>query len=128
MIRTLCKAKIHRATVTEANLNYVGSITIDAGLLEVSGILPFEQVTVTNLSNGQFWMTYVIPGPKNGGDICLNGPPARNFHPGDRVIIMNYGGFDEKELASFAPAVVFVDDQNRVLEVRRSESPFSLEP
>lgn len=125
MIRTLCKAKIHRATVTQSDLNYIGSITIDAALLEASGILPYEQVTVTNLSNGAFWITYVIPGPKGGGDICLNGPPARHFHPGDLVIIMCYGGFHEEELTDFRPVVVFVDEKNRITAVRRDEEPFT---
>lgn len=125
MIRTLCKAKIHRATVTQSDLNYIGSITIDAALLEASGILPYEQVTVTNLSNGAFWITYVIPGPKGGGDICLNGPPARHFHPGDLVIIMCYGGFNEEELTDFRPVVVFVDEKNRITAVRRDEEPFT---
>jgi aspartate 1-decarboxylase len=125
VIRTLCKAKIHRATVTQSDLNYIGSITIDAALLEASGILPYEQVTVTNLSNGAFWITYVIPGPKGGGDICLNGPPARHFHPGDLVIIMCYGGFQEEELTDFRPVVVFVDEKNQITAVRRDEEPFS---
>ncbi|MCL6562396.1 MAG: aspartate 1-decarboxylase [Firmicutes bacterium] len=125
MIRTLCKAKIHRATVTQSDLNYIGSITIDAALLEASGILPYEQVTVTNLSNGAFWITYVIPGPKGGGDICLNGPPARHFHPGDLVIIMCYGGFNEEELTDFRPVVVFVDEKNQITAVRRDEEPFT---
>lgn len=128
LIRTLCKAKIHRATVTQADLNYVGSITIDSALLDIAGILPYEQVAVTNLSNGAHWVTYVIPGPRDGGDICLNGPPARHFHPGDLVIIMCYGGFDETELASFHPTLVFVDAMNRVKDVRRAETPFSLDP
>ncbi|MBX5467340.1 MAG: aspartate 1-decarboxylase [Firmicutes bacterium] len=124
MIRTLCKAKIHRATVTQSDLHYMGSITIDAALLEASGILPYEQVTVTNLANGAWWVTYVIPGPRGHGDICLNGPPARHFHPGDLVIIMSYGGFSEAELADFRPVVVFVDERNQVREVRRDEAPF----
>jgi aspartate 1-decarboxylase len=117
--------KIHRARVTEANLNYIGSITIDQDLLDACGLLPNEMVQITNLANGEFWQTYIIPGPRGGGDICLNGPPARRFHPGDLVIIIGFRLYDEKELVeSYHPSVVFVDDQNRVTEVSRGESPF----
>lgn len=124
MLRTLCKAKIHRATVTEANLNYVGSITIDADLLAPTGLLPYEQVTITNLSTGAFWQTYIIPGPRSGGDICLNGPPARHFQPQDLVIILSYAQFSEEELEDFQPVIVFVDGKNRITSIEREEQPF----
>lgn len=117
--------KIHRATVTQADLNYIGSITIDQELLDASGLLPNEMVQITNLANGELWQTYIISGPRGGGDICLNGPPARKFHPGDLVIIIGFRLFEEHELAeSYHPNVVFVDDHNRVTEVLHVESPF----
>ncbi|MCL5066208.1 MAG: aspartate 1-decarboxylase [Firmicutes bacterium] len=117
--------KIHRATVTEADLNYIGSITIDQDLLEASGLLPNEMVQITNLANGELWHTYIIPGPRGAGDICLNGPPARKFHPGDLVIIIGFRLYEERELAeSYQPSVVFVDEKNRVTEVTHGESPF----
>ncbi len=117
--------KVHRATVTEANLNYIGSITIDQNLLEASGLLANEMVQITNLANGELWQTYIIPGPRGGGDICLNGPPARKFHPGDLVIIIGFRLYDEHELAdSYRPSVVFVDENNQITEVVRGEAPF----
>lgn len=116
--------KIHRATVTEANLNYIGSITIDRAILDASGLLSGEMVQITNLANGEFWQTYIIPGPTGRGDICLNGPPARKFHPGDLVIIIGFRLLTEAELAQHRPAVVFVDEKNRVTEVKYEEPPF----
>src|SRR5580698_6622175 len=83
MLIRACMAKIHRATVTEADLNYVGSITIDEELIEKSGMRPYQYVNITNVANGVFWQTYIIPGPRGNGDICLNGPPAHHFRPGD---------------------------------------------
>ena len=120
----MMSGKIHRATVTEANLNYIGSITIDQDLLDASGFLPQEMVQITNLANGEFWQTYIIPGPRGRGDICLNGPPARKFHPGDLVIIIGFRLYEESELADYHSSVVFVDEKNRVTEVSRTESPF----
>jgi aspartate 1-decarboxylase len=111
-----CMAKIHRATVTEADLNYVGSITIDEALLEASGMLPYQYVNITNVSNAVFWQTYIMAGKKGSGVICLNGPPARLFQPGDKVIILAEAWLEPKELKE--PVVVFVDDQNRVTEVK----------
>jgi aspartate 1-decarboxylase len=121
----MCAAKIHRATVTEANLNYIGSVTIDADLLAVTGIRPFQLVQITNCANGALWRTYVIAGPAGRGDICLNGPPARHFAPGDKVIILAEVALEPEELDGFTPTVVFVDDDNRVTEVRRFEEPFA---
>ena len=123
MIRNLCKGKIHRATVTEADLNYVGSITIDSFLLESAGIVPYEQVLVTNLSNGEAWTTYTIRGEAHSGVICLNGPPARKFHQGDKVIIMCFSQFSESELQSFTPRIVFVDEANAVVDVKVDRQP-----
>jgi aspartate 1-decarboxylase len=85
MLIPACKAKIHRATVTQANLNYVGSITIDEALLEAAGIAPFQYLNITNVSNGFFWRTYAMAGKRGNGDICLNGPPARHFRSGRGV-------------------------------------------
>ncbi|WP_027717455.1 aspartate 1-decarboxylase [Desulfovirgula thermocuniculi] len=121
MFITLFKAKIHRATVTEANLHYMGSITIDEALLEASGILPHEKVQLVNLNNGERFETYVIKGPRNSGTICLNGAAARLVQPGDKVIIIAYALMTPAEAADFSPTVVLVDEHNRVLEVRRAE-------
>ncbi len=122
----MCMAKIHRATVTEADLNYIGSITIDEDLLKASGILPYQMVQITNLSNGALWHTYVIAGTAGHGDICLNGPPARLFTPGDKVIIIAEADLDAKELAEFQPVVLFVDEDNRVTRIERHEDPLTV--
>jgi aspartate 1-decarboxylase len=117
-----CIAKIHRATVTEADLDYVGSITIDERLLELSGIRPFQYVNITNISNGVFWQTYVMAGRRGGGDICLNGPPARHFQRGDKIIILAEGYFEPREMDAIDPVIVIVEDdrnlQTRVLRHR----------
>ena len=112
MLRTMCKSKIHRATVTDANLNYVGSITVDADLLRLADILPYEQVQVVNVNNGYRFETYVIPGEPGLGTVCINGAAARLAMPGDLVIIMSYALFGPEELAGFAPQVVHVDRSN----------------
>jgi aspartate 1-decarboxylase len=118
--------KIHRAKVTEANLNYIGSVTIDAKLLEASGLLPYEMVQITNLANGALWQTYIIPGTAGQGDICLNGPPARLFQPDDLVIILGWRTVDSQELQSYRPRVVFVDDNNQVTDVVTEETPLTV--
>jgi len=114
MLIEICTAKIHRATVTEANLNYVGSITIDKKLLDASGIKEFQMVNITNLSNGTLWQTYAMAGPEGKGDICLNGPPARHFHPGDIVIILGKALVTPEEYNVAEPMVVFVDAKNQL--------------
>src|SRR3989344_610245 len=119
MLIRVCMAKIHRATVTEADLNYVGSITIDEELLLQSGIQPFQMVNITNVSNGVFWQTYVMAGKRGGGDICLNGPPARHFQPGDKIIVIAEAYIDQSELKNLNPVVVFVDEKNKVTEVKK---------
>ena len=111
MRRRMMKSKIHRATVTDANLNYVGSITIDTRLLELADILENEQVHVVDIDNGARFETYAIPG--GPGDMCLNGAAARLVHPGDRIIVISYADYDEDELDSFQPLVVHVDEHNR---------------
>src|SRR5690349_19572452 len=95
MLRLMCKSKIHRATVTEANLNYVGSLTVDSTLLEMCDILPYEQVHVVNVTNGSRLVTYAIPGEPGSGVICLNGAAARQGHAGDVVIVISYGQFND---------------------------------
>jgi aspartate 1-decarboxylase len=110
----MCKSKIHRATVTGADLNYVGSITIDRTLMEAADLLPYEHVHVVNLNNGARFETYVIEGEPDAGEICLNGAAARLAEPGDRVIVISYAQYDEAELARYRPTMVFVDDANRI--------------
>jgi aspartate 1-decarboxylase len=105
----ILKSKIHRATVTEANLNYVGSVTIDEDLMDASNLLPNEKVQVVNINNGERLDTYVIKGERGSGVICLNGPAARKASVGDIVIIMSYAMMDFKEARNFKPAVVFPD-------------------
>lgn len=122
MLIRVCMGKIHRATVTQADLNYVGSITIDQELLNKSGIKPFQMVNITNLSNGVLWQTYVIAGESGGGDVCLNGPPARHFHPGDKVIIIGEAYVEPEELKDINPKVVFVDDKNKVTQVKEHKA------
>ena len=121
MHRTLLLAKIHNCTLTDANLNYVGSSSIDQKLMEAAGILPYEQVQVVNKSNGERLITYAIEAPRDSGAIELNGAAARLGAPGDRLIIMTYGQFTPEEVTTYSPRVVLVDEQNRLLEVRRYE-------
>lgn len=113
MLRSMFKSKIHRATVTEANLNYAGSITIDRDLLEAADILEYEQVSVVNINTGARFETYTIAGPPGSGVICLNGGAARLAHPGDLVIIITYAQMTPEEVASHRPTVVHVDQRNR---------------
>jgi aspartate 1-decarboxylase len=125
MQRTLLLAKIHNCTLTGANINYVGSISIDQVLLDKAGILPFEQVQVVNNANGQRFITYAIAAPAHSGIIELNGAAARLGIIGDRVIIMTYGQFTSEELKNYTPTVVLVDEHNRPLEVRRYDDLLS---
>ncbi|MBW3577735.1 MAG: aspartate 1-decarboxylase [Actinobacteria bacterium] len=117
MRRSLMKSKIHRATVTQANLDYVGSITIDAALMARADLIAHEKVQVVDVDNGARLETYVIPDRSGSGVVALNGPAARLVHPGDRVIVISYAQFDEAEAVSHRPTVVFVDDANRVTAV-----------
>ena len=118
MQRTLLSAKIHNCTLTAANINYVGSISIDEVLLAKAGIFPYEQVQVVNIANGERFITYAISAPANSGSIELNGAAARLGVVGDRLIIMTYGQFTSEELKNYSPTVVIVDEKNRLLEVR----------
>lgn len=121
MYRTMMKSKIHRATVTEANLNYIGSITIDEDLMEAADLLENEKVQIVNNNNGARLETYVIPGPRGSGVICLNGAAARLVQTGDQVIIISYAQMSAEELRSHKPTVVFVDANNRPVETAVKE-------
>jgi aspartate 1-decarboxylase len=110
----MMKSKIHRATVTDANLNYVGSITLDTQLMELADIREWEQVAVLDIDNGARFETYAIPG--GPGEICLNGAAARLVQPGDKVIIISYAEYDEAELEQYAPTIVHVDTANRQVD------------
>jgi aspartate 1-decarboxylase len=112
-------AKIHRARVTEADLHYAGSVTVDQELLEAAGILPYEQVDIYDITNGARLTTYALPGERGSGEIKINGAAAHLVRPGDLVILVAYGVFEEEEARSLKPTVVLVDERNRVLEVRR---------
>jgi aspartate 1-decarboxylase len=115
MFFNMFKSKIHRATVTEADLNYVGSITIDQALMQAAGILPGEKVQVVDINNGNRFETYTLEGPADSGVICINGAAARLVQPGDKVIIITYCWLDAAEAKAYKPTVVFVDDQNAIL-------------
>ena len=119
MRRTLCKSKIHRATVTDANLSYEGSITIDPVLLEAADIREYEQVHVVNVTNGARFVTYAILGTADSGDMIVNGAAARLVQPGDTIIVFSYAEYEEAELAEFQPLLVFVDGQNRIQQISR---------
>jgi aspartate 1-decarboxylase len=121
MKRYMCKGKIHRATVTEANLNYPGSITIDKELMKATNLLPYEMVQITNLRDAARWKTYAIPGESHSGVICLNGPPAHLFTKGDIVIILSTGIYEEEEIANLKTKVAYVDGQNKITKI--AENP-----
>lgn len=115
MFREMHKSKIHRAVVTEANLNYVGSITIDQDILDASNILENEKVQVVNLNNGARLETYAITGPRGSGIVCLNGAAARMVQPGDLVIIISYAMMEESVVRTYRPQVVILDEHNRIV-------------
>ena len=117
MFRQMLRAKIHRATVTGADLNYMGSLTLDAKLLAAAGILPYERVLVVDIDNGNRFETYAITGPAGSGAVVMNGAAARLVQKGDKVIIMSFAYLEEHELPKWEPRVVFVDDKNQVTQV-----------
>lgn len=121
MTLTMLKSKIHRATVVEANLDYVGSITVDPDLLEAAGILEYEKVTVVDVTNGARLETYTIEGERGSGMICLNGAAAKLINKGDIVIIMAYAQVSENEAKTMKPKVVFVDENNKSVAVKNYE-------
>ena len=118
MYRTMCFSKIHRATVTEANLHYQGSLTIDKTLMEAADIKPYEQIQVVNINNGARFETYAIEGGADSGVICANGAAARWVAAGDLIIIMAYGMFAEEELKEFKPRFVYVNSQNQIVKLQ----------
>lgn len=115
MQRHMLKSKIHRATITAADLHYEGSLTVDEELLDAADLVPYEQVQIANVANGERFSTYVIPGPRGSGVMQLNGAAARLGMPGDLVIVMSYGTVSEAELEQHPPRVVFVDARNRIV-------------
>lgn len=117
MLRTLVKAKIHRATVTQADLNYVGSLTIDLDLMEMCDILPNEQVHIVNVTNGHRMITYAIEGERNSGVMCLNGAAARHGQKGDVIIVMTFGHFAPDEARDWKPQIVVVDEHNKPVQL-----------
>jgi aspartate 1-decarboxylase len=121
MRRRMMKSKIHRATVTDANLHYVGSITVDRDLMDLADLLEYEQVAVVDIDNGARLETYVIEGERGSGAICLNGAAARLVAPGDRVIIISYAEYDREELEGYAPTVVHVDRSNQPIDALTAE-------
>lgn len=114
MRRTMMKSKIHRATVTDSNLNYEGSITIDSHLMDKANIIPYEQVDIYNVTSGERFTTYAIRGDKDSGVICINGAAAHKARKGDIIIIATYAAFEEQELESFKPTKVYVDVANKI--------------
>jgi aspartate 1-decarboxylase len=121
MRRSIFKSKIHRATVTDANLAYEGSVTIDEAIMRAADILPFERVHVWNATNGSRLETYAIPGPSGSGVVCVNGAAARHAQPGDVVILATFADMDEAEARAFRPLVVRVDRSNRILAVGEAD-------
>lgn len=115
-LRTMMTSKIHRATVTQADLNYVGSITVDADLLDAADLLPGERVDICDCTNGKRLSTYLIPGRRGSGEICVNGAAAHLVQPGDVVILIAYAQMDDDTARSYRPHVVFVDEHNRIVE------------
>jgi len=116
MLVTICKSKIHRVTVTDANLNYEGSITIDEKLLNAANILPYEKVQVVNLNNGERFETYVLVGKTGSGIICLNGPAARLGQKGDLLIVISYCHLESGEARKHKPNIVYVNNKNRIMK------------
>ena len=118
MLLEFLQSKIHRATVTDANLNYVGSITIDEALLKAANMREWQKVEILDVNNGERFQTYIIKGKAGSGEICLNGAAARKVQKGDKVIIVTYGQFEEKELQNHKPTIVIVDENNKILETK----------
>lgn len=119
MLLTMFRNKIHRAKVTEANLNYTGSLTLDRDLIDAAGMLPYEQVHVLNINTGDRFVTYIIEGERGSGVVCLNGAAARLGQPGDLIIALTYAQMTPEEAQNFKPTVVLVDENNRVAKVEK---------
>jgi aspartate 1-decarboxylase len=127
MLRTVCKSKIHRATVTDANVQYMGSLTVDAELMKAADLVPYEQVHVVDVNNGARLVTYCIEGAPGSGTICANGAAARLISPGDKVIIISYAQLSPSELERFEPRIVLLDERNRIRQVTTAASQLSEE-
>ena len=123
-IRWLLRSKVHRATVTQADLDYVGSISIDEELMEESGIVEWEKITVLDVTNGSRLETYAIKAPRGSGEICINGAAAHLVNPGDLVILLTYQGVEEGEIENHQPRIVHVDEQNKIIELVTTESNY----
>src|SRR3990167_5308527 len=123
MLVNVCIAKLHRATVTDADLNYVGSVTIDEALLEVAKLVPGQMVTINNVSNAVSWRTYIVKGKKGKGNKIPPGPPPRLFQKGDKVIILAEGWVSASDAVKISPTVVFVDDKNKITKVKKGWRP-----
>lgn len=121
MIITMFKSKLHRATVTQADINYVGSVTIDSDLLRQSGILPGEKVQIVNINNGERFETYTIEGEAGSGVLCINGAAARLVQVGDKVIVITYAMMDENDARTFKPTVLVLDEQNKIIRIKHEE-------
>ncbi len=123
MYRKMFKSKIHRATVTDADLNYEGSVTIDETLLKAADLFPYEKVAIWNVTTGARIETYTLLGPANSGTICINGAAAHKFNKGDLVIIASFASYSEEELKNYKPTVIFVDENNKIKEQREEILP-----
>ena len=123
MLVNVCIAKLHRATVTDADLDYVGSITIDELLITAAGLVPGQMVTINNVSNAVSWRTYIVKGKKGKGEIILNGPPARLFQKGDKVIVLAEGWVSADEAKKMSPTLVFVDGKNKITKIKKGWRP-----
>ena len=121
MRRRMLKSKIHRAVVTDANLHYVGSVTVDPDLLDAADILEHEQVAIVDIDNGARFETYTIAGVRGSGDLCLNGAAARLVQPGDKVIVISYADYDDAEMEGYEPRIVHVDTSNRQIDAVTAE-------
>lgn len=121
MLLTVLKSKLHRVTVTQSDLNYVGSVTIDKNLMDAAGLLEYEKVQIADINNGNRFETYVITGEAGSGCICLNGAAAKCVEIGDKVIIMAYAQMEPEEIKGFKPSVVFVNDKNEIVEIATFE-------
>jgi aspartate 1-decarboxylase len=126
MMRFFLRSKIHRATVTEANLEYEGSITIDQHLMNAAGLVPFEKVEIYNVTSGTRFETYAIEGKAGGGDICINGAAAHLARPGDKVIIACYCALHDGQILDHKPKLVFVDEENRIKALKEAETAFTV--
>ena len=117
MLRTICKSKLHGATVTEANIQYTGSLTLDAQLMKAAHLVPYEQVHVVDIDNGARIVTYCIQGPSGSGTVCVNGAAARLVAAGDRIIVISYAQMTPEELDTFSPTVVMLDERNTIRRI-----------